>query len=185
MAETAALPVMKMLPDHGLSPEVMGLVYVELRRIARGIVRGEHDEESLGSCGLVCEAVGRLLTREGYRPGDSPERILGLTVRAMGRVLIDRARARTALKRGGGRRRESLDDVIDTCVPPGIRFEDLYESIERLGSKRPDYRQLIERHHFGGLTLRELADMEGTSVRTIEKRLDSARGWLRRDLLAR
>jgi DNA-directed RNA polymerase specialized sigma24 family protein len=103
----------------------------------------------------------------------------------MGRVLIDRARARTALKRGGGRRRESLDDVIDTCVPPGIRFEDLYESIERLGSKRPDYRQLIERHHFGGLTLRELADMEGTSVRTIEKRLDSARGWLRRDLLAR
>ncbi|WP_165219887.1 ECF-type sigma factor [Aquisphaera insulae] len=166
-----------------IDPELMGLVYDELRGIARRIVRGEHDERSLGATGLVHEAMGRLLASEGYKPGATPATVLALTTRVMGHVLIDRARARRCLKRGGLRRRLPLDHILDAIEPLGGDFEDLHEAIERLNARHERLGRLVLLRYLVGLTNEEIAQAEGVGVRAIEASLRAARAWLHRDLL--
>lgn len=167
-----------------VSPELMSLVYDELRGIARRIVRGEHDERSLGATGLVHEALARLLASEGFTPGASPSHVLAITTRAMGRVLIDRARERKSLKRGGARRRVPLDDVLDAVASPGGDFEAVHEAIERLGARHERLGRLVVLRYLAGMSNEEIAGVEGVGARAVEAALRSARAWLRRDLSA-
>jgi RNA polymerase sigma factor (TIGR02999 family) len=162
----------------------MSLVYDELRVIARRIVRGEHDERSLGATGLVHEALGRLLASEGFAPGASPTRVLAVTTRAMVRVLVDRARERRSLKRGGLRRRVPLDAVLDAIAPPGGEFEELYEAIARLGERHERLKRLIVLRYLVGMTNDEIAHAEGVGTRAVEAGLQAARAWLHRELSA-
>lgn len=167
-----------------LEPELMGLVYDELRVIARRIVKGEHDERSLGATGLVHEALGRLLASEGFEPGASPGMVLAVTARAMRRILIDRARTRRSLKRGGIRRRVPLDGVLDAVAPFDDDFEDLHEAIERLSSRHERLGRLVVLRYLVGMTNEEIARAEGVGVRAIEAGLQAARAWLHRELSA-
>ncbi len=165
-----------------LAPEVMDLVYDELRAIARRILRGTHDERSLGSVGLVHEAVVRLLVSEGYAPGASPSVVLAMTTKVMGNVLVDRARQRRSLKRGGGWRRLAMDDVLDAMAPPGMDFEDLHEALERIGERHERLRRVVVLRYLVGMTNAEIAETEGISVRAVEANLQIARGKLREAL---
>jgi RNA polymerase sigma factor (TIGR02999 family) len=179
MPELATKP-----PPRGLDPELMSLVYDELRAIARRVVRGEHDERSLGATGLVHEAVARLLESEGFTPGAGPAEVLAMTTRAMERVLVDRARERKSLKRGGDRRRVPLDDVLDVVAPPGGSFEDLYEAIARLRSRHGRLGRLVGLRYLVGMSNDEIARADGVTVRAVEAGLQSARAWLHRELSA-
>jgi RNA polymerase sigma factor (TIGR02999 family) len=165
-----------------LDPELMSLVYDELRAIARRIVRGEHDERSLGATGLVHEALGRLLASEGFHPGASPEAVLAMTTRAMGRVLVDRARERRSLRRGGLRRRVPIDEVLDSLAPPGDGFAELHEAIDRLGERHERLRRLVVLRYLVGMTNDEIARAEGVGTRAVEAGLQAARAWLHREL---
>lgn len=165
-----------------IEPDLMGLVYDELRAIARRIVQGEHDERSLGATGLVHEAIGRLLESEGALPGARPEVVLAMTTRVMGRVLIDRARARRSLKRGGLLRRLPIDQVLDAASPATGDFEDLHEAIERLNARHERLGRLVVLRYLVGMTNDEIARAEGLGVRAIEAGLHAARAWLHREL---
>jgi RNA polymerase sigma factor (TIGR02999 family) len=162
-----------------IAPELMELVYDELRAIARRSLRGEHDENSLGATGLVHEAVARLLDSEGFAPGASPSAVLAMAVQAMGRVLIDRARGRRALKRGGRWRRLSLDDVLDAMAPPGVEFGDLYEALDRLGERHERLRRMVVLRYLVGMSNAEIAEVEGVGIRAVEANLHAARALLR------
>lgn len=179
MPDTTARPT-----PVSLSPEQMSLVYDELRAIARRIVRGTHDERSLGATGLVHEAIARLLTSEGLAERASPSATLAITITVMGHVLADRSRERAALKRGANWRRVPIDDVLDTITPPGGTFENLYEAIERLGTRHERLRRLVFLRYFVGLSHEEIGRAEGVGPRGIEAALRTARAWLHRELSA-
>lgn len=158
-----------------LTPEVMDLVYDELRGIAQRILRGQHDERSLGATGLVHEAVERLLASEGYTAGACPSAVLGMTTRVMGHVLVDRARERRSLKRGGDRRRLSMDSILEAMAPPEFDFEDLYEALERLGERHERLGRVVRLRYLVGLSNAEVAEIEGISLRAVEANLQAAR----------
>lgn len=180
MPDTAIRP-----PSPKFAPELMGLVYDRLRGIARRIVRGEHDERSLGATGLVHEALARMLAAEGFAPGDDPQRVLAITACVMSRVLIDRARERRSLRKGGLWRRVSLDDVLDAVASPDVDYEELHEAIERLGVRNDRLHRLVVLRYLVGMSNAEIAEAEGVGTRAIEAGLQAARAWLHRELSAR
>ena len=102
----------------------------------------------------------------------------------MRRILVDRARTRRSLKRGGIRRRVPLDRVLDAVAPFGGDFEDLHEVIERLNSRHERLGRLVELRYLVGMTNEEIARAEGVGVRAIEAGLQAARAWLHRELSA-
>lgn len=181
MSDVAPGPVPpRSVPPSG--PELLALVYEELRGIARRVVRGEHDERSLGATGLVHEAVLRLLSHHGLSAGAEPDRVLAIATRTMSCILVDRARARRRQRRGGGWTRVALDDVLDAFEARRLDFEALHEAIERLEVRNPRLARLVTLRYLVGLSNQEMADALGSSLSTVETGLRAARAWLRREL---
>jgi len=101
----------------------------------------------------------------------------------MRRLLVDHARARVALKRGGAERPLSLE--VDAAGPEReIDLLRLDEALERLAALDPDQARLVELRYFGGLTIEETADALGSSPATVKREWALSRAWLRRELAA-
>ena len=166
-----------MAPDRlmPVSPEV----YAELRRLAAACLRGERRDHTHQPTSLANEAYARLGPRAGAM--DRAE-LIRLASRAMRQVLVDHARRRLALKRGGGGRRVTLEagTAVDRRTPESI--VSLHESLERLETDDPALAEIVELRCFGGLGEAEAADHLGVSVRTISRRWRLARMYLARDL---
>lgn len=158
------------------------MVYDELRAIARAVLRGEYDERSLGATGLVHEVVVRLLLSQGVGPDSDDRFILAAARRSMTQVLIDRARARSTARRGGGWRRLGLDDVLDELGVQECGSCDLDEALARLESHDERLARMVYLRYFHGLSIREVARDLAISVSTVEAGLRVARARLKREL---
>ncbi|HEX7878165.1 MAG TPA: ECF-type sigma factor [Candidatus Eisenbacteria bacterium] len=157
-------------------------VYGELREMAAREMRRESPDHTLQPTELVHEVFFRLVVRDRIRADDRRE-FLGMACRAMRQVLVDHARRRSRIKRGGGQRPVPIDGL----PIPASRDDDttilaLNEALERLMQRHPEKARLVDVHYFAGFTLHESAEILGLSARTAARHWAFAQAWLVREL---
>jgi RNA polymerase sigma-70 factor, ECF subfamily len=161
--------------------ELAPLVYDELRRIARRQMSRERQGHTLQPTALANEAWVRLM---GSRHLDVQNRshFMGLAANAMRQILVERARAHHAAKRGGAAQRVTLDERMLPGVGRPIEVEALDEALTRLEADNPDLARIVELRFFGGLTIEEVAQQLGSSPATVKRRWTLAKAWLVREI---
>ena len=161
--------------------QVVALTYLELRAIAHRRLAVGGRGGTLSTTGLVHEAYLKLVdqSRAGWQ---DRAHFLALASLAMRHVLVDRARERGALKRGGARRQITLDEeVLAVEDQPEVLLQ-LNEALDRLAIREPRLARVVECRFFGGLTEQETADALGLTTRTVQRDWVKARVLLRRVL---
>ena len=162
-----------------MSPaELLPQVYDELRKLAAAKLASEKPGQTLDATALVHEAFLKL---GGERSFATKTDYLQAAAQAMRRILVDRARARNAAKRGGGRRVELESDYL-AAPPPDDDFEAVDEALSRLAVEQPKLAELVQLRLFGGLTLAQSAEVLGVSARTADTWWSYARAWLALEL---
>ena len=185
MSEAAPFDVLVDRATKGDRPALealMPLVYAELRRLAAHYLRGERPGQTLQPTALVHEAYLRLLK-------DRPERwqnrahFCAIAAHAMRQILIERARARDALKRGGGRPRVTFDESLPAASPEqSIDMVALDAALDRLAELDASQARIVELRFFGGLSIEETAEAMGISPATVKRHWALARAWLAKEL---
>jgi RNA polymerase sigma factor (TIGR02999 family) len=166
-----------MTPDPISS--LMPLVYDELRRIAAGYIRRERPGQTLQATALVNEAFVRLAS-EQPRSFVNRQHFLAIAALSMRQILVQRARARKAAKRGGAPQRVTLGEGLVLTDPRSIDVLALDEALTRLAVLDPEQARIVELRYFGGLTVEETAEVVGISPATVKRQWAMARAWLRR-----
>jgi RNA polymerase sigma factor (TIGR02999 family) len=165
--------------DAHASEELLPLVYDELRKLAAQRLAREPPGHTLQATALVHEAYVRLLSGGDEEGWDSRGHFFAAAAEAMRRILMDRARDRRRLKRGGARRREDLDlDALTSPDAPPDDLIDLDDAIGRLEGFDPRVAALVKLRLFAGLTLEQAAQTLGVSPRTADFDWRFARAWL-------
>ena len=165
--------------DPRAAEQLLPLVYEELRKLAARRLAQEKPGQTLQATALVHEAYLRLVDGETVRRWDSRRHFFAAAAEAMRRILIDRARDRKRLKRGGGYRRQELDlEMIlrDEASPDDLI--DLDAALVRLAGVDGQAAALVRLRLFAGLTVEEAASALGVSRRTAERDWTFARTWL-------
>ena len=165
--------------DRRASAELLPLVYQELRALAARKMRQERPDATLQATALVHEAYVRLVDQTTLPQWDGRWHFFGAAAEAMRRILVDNARSRGRLKRGGDAGRVSLEDVelaVDEDASPDLLALD--EALGELEQKHPQKAQLVKLRYFAGLTMEEAARAMGISVRTAGREWAYARAWL-------
>jgi len=158
--------------------ELLPLVYDELRRLAAQRMARELPGQTLQATALVHEAYLRLVGADPEKPWDGRGHFFAAAAEAMRRILVERARRRHTLKRGGQHARIDLDDA-EPSVPATDDLLALDEALEKLAAQAPEKAQLVQLRVFAGLTLAEAAEILGLSTSTADRYWAYARAWLR------
>jgi RNA polymerase sigma factor (TIGR02999 family) len=161
--------------DRKAAADLLPLVYDELRQLAAARMAAEAPNHTLDATALVHEAYLRLV---GDQQFDNRGHFFAAAAEAMRRVLVDHARDRNRLKRGGERRRVDLNQLTD---PAGATDDDLLELDDALTQFAKDYpvaAELVKLRFFAGMTLTEAASALGLSDRTADRYWVFARTWL-------
>ena len=155
-------------------------VYAELHRIAGGYVRRER-AQSVQATDLVHEAYLRL-AREASPRWQNRTHFIAIAAIAMRRLLVERARARHAAKRGGHNLAVTLDDTLlaDGGPTPLIDLIALDRALTELAGVDPEQAKIVEFRYFGGLSVEETAEALGISPATVKRHWTIARAWLLR-----
>ena len=140
--------------------------------------------QALQATALVHEAYLRLVGRDPDRPFDGRGHFFAAAAEAMRRILIDRARDRRRLKRGGARRRARIDLDALLVVPPGDDLLALDEALTALAREDPGAAELVKLRAFAGLTLGQAAEVLGLGRRAADRDWAYARAWLSHALAA-
>ena len=163
--------------------ELMPLVLQELKKIARNFMRGQRVGHTLQTTALVNEAYVRLVDSSRVNWQDRSH-FFAISAQLMRRVLVDIARRKNSLKRGGERVQVSLADDVKAAPQKETDVVALDEALGRLAELNPRHSQIVELKYFGGLTEDEIAETMGVSVRTVRRDWNLARAWLYRELKA-
>lgn len=160
--------------DESARDQLISLLYNRLRELAHQRLRAGPGETSLNTTGLVHEAYLRLVDAPGV---DLPDRahFLALASHVMRNLLVDRARARIAAKRGAGKPPLELREEFWVSDRDLDAVAELDEALTRLKALSPRQSQLLEHRYFGGLTLEETAAALGVSLATVKRELRLAR----------
>ncbi len=156
---------------------ILPVVYAELRAIAHRQLGARGHGGSLATTALVHEAYFKLVdqSRAGWR---DRAHFLALAAVAMRHVLIDRARARVALKRGGGERQVTLEAVAAAAADDPEALLEMDDALRQLAAVAPRLARVVECRYFGGLSVEETAESLGLSTATVKREWRSARAWL-------
>lgn len=167
--------------DSQARDQLIPLVYDPLRQLAHQRLRGAPGEASLSTSEVVHEAYLRLVDAPHL---DLPDRahFLALASQIMRNLLVDRARARAAAKRGGGKALDELEVALRVSDADLDLVTELDDALKRLEVLSPRQSQLLQQRYFGGLTLEETAAAVGVSLATAKRELRSARAWLALEL---
>ena len=158
--------------------DLLAILYDELRRRARGLLGGVSDRATLQPTAVVHEAWLKLARGSGVDYQDR-QHFVAVACRAMRMVLVDHARSRSALKRGGNAEREFLDAAILPFEGQSLGLVELGEALEDLGEMDQELARIVELRYFGGLTIDETAKTLSVSASTVERGWRAARAWLR------
>ncbi|HZZ27986.1 MAG TPA: sigma-70 family RNA polymerase sigma factor [Pirellulales bacterium] len=166
--------------DLKATAELFPLVYEELKRLARARMADERAEHTLQATALVHEAYLRLTSDED-NPWDNRGHFFAAAAEAMRRILIEYARSKNAVKRGGNRERIQLDDCQLTAVSPPEKLDELLaldEALTKFAAEAPDKAELVKLRYFAGLSVEESAAAMGISPATAKRYWAFARAWL-------
>ena len=168
--------------DADASQRLVAAVYDELRAIARSERRGHH-HDTLNTTALVHEAYAKLVDGQALR-FNGRGHFFGAAARAMRQVLVDDARARTRLKRGGADRPIALDDAPEPAATDAFadgRSDEVLaidQALVRFAELDPRAARVVECRYFGGLSVEETAEALDVSEATVKRDWAAARLWL-------
>jgi RNA polymerase sigma factor (TIGR02999 family) len=163
--------------ETAASERLLPLVYEELRRLAAARMAQEAAGHTLQPTALVHEAWLRLVT-ESDRSWENRAHFFRTAALAMRRILVDRARHKASLKRGGGRERVNIDDIELAASSPDERVLLVDGALDRLEAEDPDSARIVVLKFFGGLTNKEVAESLGVTERTVERQWAYAKASL-------
>jgi RNA polymerase sigma factor (TIGR02999 family) len=164
--------------DRRAAGQLLPLVYDELRKLAAARMAAEGPGHTLDATALVHEAYLRLTGGQSF---ESRSDFMRAAAMAMRRILVDHARARSAEKRGGRRRRVPLDEAVRWAESPDHILA-LEDALGRFAVEEPRKAELVVLRFFAGMTIPEAAQALGVSVPTAERWWAYARTWLYADL---
>jgi RNA polymerase sigma factor (TIGR02999 family) len=168
--------------DGQAAQKLLPLVYDELRRLAAAKMAQETPEQTLQATALVHEAYIRLVDVDKVQRWDSRGHFFAAAAEAMRRILVDAARRKRSLRRGGtGHRRDLLDGDI-TVEPVSDELLDIDEALNRLAKVEPQTAELVKLRVFAGMTVEEAANATGMSPRAAKRDWAYGRAWLQREI---
>lgn len=166
--------------DPRASADLLPLVYEQLRALAARRMRREGSGHTLQGTALVHEAYLRLVDTSKVQRWESKWHFFAAAAESMRRILIENARRRGRIKRGGGHGRVDLEKLELTVNGPSDQLLALDEALTELAAEHPDKARLVNLRYFGGLTLEEAAQALGISGTTADRHWAFARAWLYR-----
>jgi RNA polymerase sigma factor (TIGR02999 family) len=167
--------------DDSALNQLIPIVHGELHRIARACMAGEKPGNSLQATALVNEAYLRLIETRAVN-WQNRAHFLAMAARLMRRILVDFARSRQYQKRGGGAIRVTLTDDVALDAEPGRDLVALDDALEALAEVDARKSQVIELRFFGGLSVKETAEVLHVSPETVMRDWKLAKAWLLREL---
>lgn len=167
--------------DSQAAQRLLTMVYDELRRLARNRVARLTPGQTLTPTELVHEAYLRI-SRGETASFEGRRHFFFAATRAMRDILVENARRKASLKRGGDWLRVDLEGAGVEVAAPREDVMDLDRALGKLECSRPDGARVVQLHYFGGLTIPEIAEVTGTSQATVKRRWSYARAWLQREL---
>jgi RNA polymerase sigma factor (TIGR02999 family) len=172
--------------DPHAASQLLPLVYAELRQLAAQKLAHETPGQTLQPTALVHEAYLRLVATPQQERGEEPNwdnrgHFFAAAAEAMRRILVDQARRKHAVKRGGGATRVPLEEFHRVAESPQDLLE-LDDALTRFAAEEPDKARLVQLRFFAGLSTPDAADALGISVATAERWWTFARAWLYSEL---
>lgn len=167
--------------DQTALDRLIPLVHQELRRLAHHYLKQERREHTLQTTALVNEAYLKLVDHKGMH-WQNRAHFFAVAAQAMRRILVDHARTRDALKRGGGLAMTNLDEaatVADTQAAELLALNDALDQLAHLDARKS---RIVELRYFGGMTVEEAAEVVGLSPTTVNREWQSAKTWLLRTM---
>lgn len=161
--------------------ELLEVVYAELRRQAARYLRRERKNHTLQPTALVNEAFMKLIDQRNVQ-WQNRAHFFGIAAQAMRRIVIDHARARQRVKRGGVQQAVTLDEAMIASESRSIDVLALDEALSRLAALDPRQAKIVELRYFAGLSVEETAEVTGLSPTTIKREWAMARAWLHAEL---
>ena len=167
--------------DKEAIDQLVPLIYEELHRLAARYMRREHPGHTLQTTALVNEAYCKLIDQKNVQ-WQNRAHFFGIAAQAMRRILVDHARSRLRLKRGGAVNKISLDESALIPQPEMKELISLDDALTRLGEFDPQKSRIVEMKFFGGLSMEEIAEVEKVSKSTIEREWRKAKAWLHHEV---
>jgi RNA polymerase sigma factor (TIGR02999 family) len=168
--------------ELGATDRLVRVVYDELHRVAHALLAREARPGDLQTTVVVNEVCLRLLDGDAAILPQNRRQLFGFAAKAMRQFLVDNARKRDRLKRGGGRAPAELADEPALLDRDPAEVLALHEALEMLGALDTRLVQLVELRYYGGLSIDETAAVLGCSPRQVDKDWSFVRTWLRREL---
>ena len=166
--------------DPQAAEKLLPLVYEELRKLAAARLAHEKPGQSLQATALVHEAYLRLVGNHRASPAcyAGSRQFFLAAAQAMRRILVERARARHRLKRGGGHERIDLDDAEIASPERSEELLALDAALDRLATVEPQAAELVQLRYFAGCTLEESAELLGLPLRSTQRLWAYVKAWL-------
>lgn len=167
--------------DAHAAEQLLPIVYEELRRLAAYKMSGESAGHTLQATALVHEAWLRLVG-SNQQNWQNRSHFFAAAAEAMRRILIEHARRKQSLKRGGEFERVNLDESELVLTAPPDELLAVDEALDKLAAEDPNAAQLVKLRYFVGMTMEEAASALGMATRTAERLWTYARAWLHREI---
>ena len=168
--------------EASTTDRLLPLVYSELRQLASARMASEADDHTLQPTALVHEVYLWLANSEGSQHWDSVGHFFSAAAEAMRRILVESARRRNSLKRGGDRQRQDFHDDLNTVLMPANELLALDEAIDRLAQEDVRKAELVKLKYFAGMSHQEAAQILGISRATADRDWAYAKVWLLADM---
>lgn len=167
--------------DKDAFHQLVPLLYEELRRVARHQIARHRPGVTLDATGLVHEIYMKMADQNRLGATDRSH-FLAIAARAMRQVIVDRARRRTAAKRGGDVEEIPIDDAPEIPIREANEMVELDDALTRLAASSPRLAQVVECRFFAGYSEEETAKTLDISVRSVQRDWMRARAWLKEEL---
>jgi RNA polymerase sigma factor (TIGR02999 family) len=167
--------------DQKALEALMPVVYEELRRLARSYMQRERADHSLGGTVLVHEAYLRLVNQKEVR-WENRAQFFGMASQLIRNILVDHARRKGRLKRGGDVYKLAIDEGVDVAGDRALDLVQLDDALNALAELDERQARIVELRFFTGLSIEDTAAAMGISPATVKREWVSARAWLYREL---
>lgn len=157
--------------------QLLPVVYDELRRLADSFMRQERADHTLQPTALVHEAYLRLIDQRAVN-WQNRAHFFSIAAETMRRILVNHALSHKAVKRGGEVTRVAIDEAVSFAGAREVDLVSLDEALKRLAELDPDQARIVELRFFGGLTVKEVAEVTRISTATVEREWRTAKAWL-------